>query len=84
MIAEAAGLHATHSVEGNEALSQTLGLVVPALASVNIVREICGESVGDLRLTVRVTGNGLVADVGVRDLEVLCDFKGVERCKEKD
>lgn len=84
VVAEAAGLHAADSVEGNEALGEALGLVVPALAGVGIVRKVSGEPVGDLRRAVRMAGNSLIADVGVRDMQFLMDLKGQRGRKEKD
>lgn len=83
VIAEA-GLHAAHSIEGNKALGEALGLVVPALAGVDIVRKVGGESVGDLRCTVHVASNGLIADIGPWNLQVLLDLKGQRGSKEKD
>lgn len=78
------GLHATHPVEGNKALGETLGLVIPALAGVNIVGKIRGESVGNLRCAVHVASYGLVADIGPWNLQVLLDLKGLRGSKEKD
>lgn len=70
-------VHAADSVQGDEALCEGLGLVIPVLAGVDIVGEVGSKAIGDLGGAVSVAGDGLVADVGLGHSHVLHDLHAV-------
>lgn len=75
VVAEAWDTHSTDSVKGNEALGKGLGLVVPVGAGVDIVGEICSEAISDLRSTVSMASNTLVANIGPRHTQILLNLQ---------
>ena len=64
VVTEVWNTHSTDSIKGNEALSEWFSLIVPIGAGINIVWEICGEAISDLRGTVGMASDTLGADIG--------------------
>ena len=71
-------LHSTDSIEGDETIRERLCLLVPFLASIDIIREVCGEPIGELWRGFRVAGNALVSNVGARRIQVGLYLEGTD------
>ena len=71
-------LHSADSIEGNKALGEWLCLMVPVLAGIDIVWEVCGESIGEHGSSFGMAGNTLVTYVGAGCPQVGLYLEGTE------
>jgi len=67
MIAVFLIIHATNSVEGHKAISKWLGLMIPFLASIDIIRKIGSKSISYLGSSVSVASDTFIANVSMRN-----------------
>ena len=68
--------HSTDSVEGDEAVGERFGFVVPFFAGIGVIAEVCGKTISILWSSFRMAGDVVIADVcsgGSSDF--LLDFK---------